>query len=137
MPIAYRIIRAKDFVQTTATGNIDVDVSKKILLNVASLVKTDPASFNILLDVSDAYTVMTEEELTEIVNELYDRRSLFPNKIAIVFSGDNIALAKFVESFGRREGLQINFFLEIEQAIDWLNDYTYFSIDYDTGDEPD
>ena len=131
MPIAYRIIRPKDFLQTTATGNIDLETSKKILFKISSLMESEPGNFNILLDVRDAYSLMTKNELREIVNELYNHQSLFHNKIAIVFSGDENHRARFIESCSRQEGLKINFFLEIEQAIDWLNDFTYFWIDYD------
>ena len=135
MPIAYRVIQSKDFVQTTATGKIDLEKSRIMLLKVASLIDKDPESFNILLDVSDAYSVMTQIEIENIVSELCSTLFQFQNKIAIVFSGEDASIAKHVESIGRQGGLKISFFTILEEAIDWLNDYTYFTIDYDLDDD--
>lgn len=135
MSIAHKIIRVRDFLETTATGRIDLTTAKQILekLTEAGGVQSD---YNILLDVRQAESVMEDEDLSQIIEYLDHHRNSFRNKIAVLYSARRPAHANLFLQAAREAGFDFRFFVDYEQAIGWLHTPIYYDIRYD-GELPD
>jgi len=130
MSIAHKIIRVRDFLETTATGKIDLETVKRIL---AKLIEAggDQSDYNILLDVRQAESIMEDEDLGQIVEFLDHHRDSFRNKIAVLYNARRPAHANRFLQAARGAGFDIRFFTDYEQALNWLHTPIYYDIQYD------
>ncbi len=120
MKANYKIIRAKDFIKSKPSGKLDMEQSKKVLAELASIAKP-PADYEILLDVREAYTNFSFIEVFQLVKELIAHRSAFRNKIAVLVRNDyQFSNAKFAQLCATNRGIKITAFIDFEKAIDWL-----------------
>ncbi len=133
MTIAHKIIHAQDFIKTTATGELDLDRSKKILHRIAEE-SGSTGEYDILLDVRDTTNIMTDAEFQELEGALCIHREAFQNKLAVLHSGKRLDRADYLEQAWRSRGYNVAHFIEYEAAMEWLNEVTYFHIDYDPDD---
>jgi hypothetical protein len=134
MTIAHRIITAKDFVETTATGPVDLKAARKLLGKLADAVQA-AGDVNILLDVRDAYSDWSEDQMHELMGELASLLSTFRNKLAVVHSNRRPGHARIAKRASADATFEMEIFTDYKQAIDWLNDAVYFDIQFD-GDMP-
>jgi hypothetical protein len=120
VPVNYKIIQAKDFIKAKPTGEIDLDESKKVLGQIAEMVRLI-GDYEILIDVRDAYGNLTQDDLCELVLELGRHREAFRSKIAVIARDDEqFNKAVFVEVCANIDGFTISAFTDFEEAIDWL-----------------
>lgn len=130
MTIAHKIISAKDFIETTASGELDLKASRKLITKLAQALQS-VGDVNVLIDVREAYSVISPAEIEQVVSEMLQLLAGFRNKIAIVHSNrrpDDAARAK--QSL-RAAGLELEMFTDYSKAIEWLNVALYFDIQFD------
>jgi hypothetical protein len=115
-----KVIHAKDFLKVKPSGETDLEESKLVLGKILEMTEL-PGSYEILLDVRDAYGNLDEQDLWELVAELGQHRSRFRSKIAILAREDvQINKAIFFELCAQMVGFNVSAFTDFEQAIEWL-----------------
>lgn len=85
MTIAHKIISAKDFIETTASGELDLKASRKLITRLAQALQS-VGDVNVLIDVREAYSEISQAEIQQVVGEMLQLLAGFRNKIAIVHS---------------------------------------------------
>ena len=133
MTIAHRFIHARDFIKTTASGELDLTRSKKILHRIAEETGSQ-SDYDMLLDVRDTTNIMTDQEFQELDRALCVHREAFQNKLAVLHSRKRLDRADYFEQAWRSRSFNVAHLTEYEAAMDWLNEVTYFHIDYDPDD---
>jgi hypothetical protein len=79
-----RIIHAHDFIIATPEGQLDLEKSKKLLMDTASAA-APLVDYEIILDTRKAQTKMSETDLWHLAAELSNfRGAFFQKKIAIL-----------------------------------------------------
>ena len=120
MKTSYKLISAKDFIKAHPTGEPDLEQSKKILIELASIAEP-PADYEILLDVRESYGNLTLFDMYELVEELGRHRSSFRNKIAFLSRSDHqFDKARFLELCARNRGFQVGAFTDFQETVEWL-----------------
>ncbi len=121
MDLNLRIIHHKDFLQTTPSGEVDLEKSRQMLLRLASVNKP-PNNLDVLFDVRGATPHMTILDITDLVGVMIQNRDSFRNKLAILTQpGPRLELAKFMELYAENRGFQVAAFDDFEAAILWLS----------------
>ena len=69
MKTRYKIINGKDFIKARPTGEIDLEQSKKLLVQLAAMANP-PADYEILIDVREMYGNLNYADMWELVAEL-------------------------------------------------------------------
>ena len=117
----YEIINAKDFIRARPSGEIDLEQSKKILIELSCLAKP-PADYDILIDVREVYGNLTLIDMCELVFELCKHRQAFRNKIALLVRDDIQALnASMLELYAKDRGFNTKVFTDFEETVEWLH----------------
>ena len=120
MTAKIKVIRARDFLQITETGDMDLSSSLQILLDVADA-RRPPADFGILLDLRRAQWRLSTVEIYELAKSLAQLDNLRGAKIAVlVLSGANFDAAQFFETCSVNIGGIIDCFTNFEDAIQWF-----------------
>jgi hypothetical protein len=121
MDLNIRVIRASEFLRTTATGELDLPRSKEILLKLAAINKP-PAKYDILLDVrASTGTQLTLVDVAELVELMLAHRESFQQKLAILTPEDApLTRANFMKLYADNRGLRVGAFRNFEEAINWL-----------------
>lgn len=122
MKTTYKIINAKDFIKARPTGEVDLEQSKQILIELAAIAEP-PADYEILLDIREANGRLTFCEIYQFVEELGRHRMAFRNKIAVLARPDSqFDRACFMELCAKNRGFQVGTFTDFEKSVDWLNE---------------
>lgn len=120
MQIDYKIILAKDFIRAKPTGEMDLEQSKILIDQIVEIVNVT-ADYELLLDVREAHSNMSHDDLWELILELGKHRSAFRNKIAVLARDDEqFNKAVFLEQCANISGFKILAFDDFEQATNWL-----------------
>ena len=120
MKTVYRVINAKDFIRARPSGEVDLEQSKNVLIQVATMASL-PGDYEIMLDVRKAYGNLKCADIYELVNVLSQHRSAFSNKIAILARDDEqFDRARFMELCAGFKGFKLGAFMTFEETINWL-----------------
>jgi hypothetical protein len=120
MDLDIRIIQHNDFFKTTASGELDLEESKRHLLRLASL-NRPPSNRDVLFDVRNATDRLTITDITKLVQLMIDHWNSFRSKLAILTQpGSRLELAKFTEMYAQNRGFRVAAFDNFEAAILWL-----------------
>src|SRR5258706_12753079 len=131
MDLNVRIIHHKDFLKTSASGDLDLEKSKQTLLKIAPLNKP-PHNYDVMIDLRGATPRLSMADITELVQLMIDYRDSFRNKIAILTSRDALfELAKFMELYAQNRWFQFAAFDIFEEAINWLSTSTEVPLESD------
>lgn len=130
MTIAYKIITVKDFTETTATGELDLQASYRIVARLTDALQS-AGDVNVLIDVRGAYSEISVVEITQVLEEMLQLLAGFRNKIAIVHSNRRPEDAQQAKQLLRMVGLEVDMFNDYQNAIEWLNTALYFDIQFD------
>ena len=133
MTIAHKIIHARDFIKTTASGELDLARSRDILRRIAEENKP-PADYDILLDLRGVTNELADDDFYQLEDALCEHREAFQNKLAVLHSGRRSDRAQYMEDAWRSRGYDVAHFTDFEMAMNWLSEVTYFHIDYDPTD---
>lgn len=120
MAAKLKIIRARDFMQSTQEGEVDFERSKKILVEVARA-KRPPADFDVLIDLRRAQWRLSTTDIYCLAEELSSHGDAFRSKLAIlVLPGDTFDQAEFFELCAKNRGFPVDTFTNYEDAILWF-----------------
>jgi hypothetical protein len=124
MDLNLRIIHAKDFLNVTPTGEVELNKSKQSLLDLASL-NAAPRQYDILIDTRQKTGYLTLADIAELVEIMVEHRDSFRSKLAVLARpGLGLDHAKFMELYATNRGFQVAAFSEFEDAINWLTSST-------------
>lgn len=120
MKAEIKFIKTKDFLQTTAAGELNLEGSKKVLHKIASLNQPDDLH-DMLVDIRETVSVLTLSDIYELVSEVGRHRQSFRKKIAILLGPQHdIDKARFLEMCAQNRGYRVNIFQDFEESVCWL-----------------
>ncbi len=120
MKAEIKFVQTKDFIQTTASGTLNLAGSKKVLSEIERLNKTDNLH-DILVDIRDTNPGLSLSDIYELVTEVGNHRHAFRKKIAILLGPQHdIDKARFLEMTASNRGYNVNAFSDFEEAVNWL-----------------
>lgn len=115
-----RIIHAHDFIKAVPEGQLDLEKSKKLLMEIASA-STPLADYEIILDTRKAQTELSITDLWYLAAELSKlREAFFPKKTAVLCPLEKFDHAGFFALCSKNRGFQVMAFTSFEDAIEWL-----------------
>lgn len=120
MSTSIKIIHANDFIKATAEGRLDLELSKKLLLEIVS---TSPplGDYHIILDTRKAKSEMSVTDLWYLAAELSGLRKSFSPKTAVLCPRERFDYAEFFALCAENRGFQVSAFTSFEDAIEWLS----------------
>src|SRR5262245_55664245 len=120
MELNIRIVRARDFLKTTPTFQVDLETSKQYFLKLAQE-NAAQRQYDLLIDLRRTTGKLSFIEVTELVQVLIEHRDAFRSKIAILTTpGAKFENAKFAALYAKNRGFQIAAFTDFEETINWL-----------------
>ena len=122
MPAIIKVIHAHDFIKATPEGKLDLEESKKLLLEIASA-SAPLVHYDIVLDTRGARSVMSVTDLWYLAAELGDNfRKAFSRslKTAVLCPRDRFDHAAFFALCAQNRGFQVNAFTSFADAYEWL-----------------
>lgn len=115
-----KFVKTKDFLKTTASGELNLPESMKVLHRIAEFNRADN-SHDMLIDVRDTTSVLTLSDIYELVSEVGRHREYFRKKIAILLGPQHdIDKARFLQMTAENRGYRVNVFTDFEDAVTWL-----------------
>ncbi len=115
-----RIIHAHDFIKAVPEGQLDLEKSKKLLMEIASA-SAPLADYEIILDTRKAQTELSITDLWYLAAELSKlREAFFRKKTAILCPLEKFDHAGFFALCSKNRGFQVMAFTSFEDAIEWL-----------------
>lgn len=122
MKTEFKVVKTKDFLKTTASGELNINETRKVLSKLAELNGEDPVR-EILVDIRDTTSVLSLSDIFTIVNEVGKFRKAFRKKIAILLGPHHdIDKARFLEMCAGNRGYRVNAFTDFEEAVTWIAD---------------
>lgn len=119
MPTHIKIIHAGDFIRATPEGHLNLEESKKLLMELASATST-LSDYEVILDTRKAQLDISVADLWHLANELCNFYKAFSRRLAILCPPERFDRAAFFALCAKNRGLRINVFTSYEDAIEWL-----------------
>jgi hypothetical protein len=117
MPTDIRIIHAHDFIKATPEGHLDLEESKRLLVELTSASLND---YDIIIDTRKAQSEMSILDLWDLAAELDSLRKDSSRKTAIVCPSERFDHAGFFARHAQNRGFRVREFTSFEDAINWL-----------------
>ena len=122
MPVNIRIIHAHDFIKATPEGRLDLEESKKLLIEIASA-SAPLVDYHMILDTRKAQSEMSVSDLWHLAAELsknfHKAVSRIP-KTAVLCPRERFDHAEFFALCAQNRGYQVSAFTSFEDALEWL-----------------
>ncbi|MCX5670494.1 MAG: hypothetical protein NTU94_04135 [Planctomycetota bacterium] len=118
MPATVGIIHATDFIKATAEGELDLEESKRLLVEIASA--TDLADCEVILDTRKVHSSLSAADLWHFAAALGSVREALPRKTAVLCPRERFDHAAFFSLCAQCRGFKVRAFTSYEDAIDWL-----------------
>ena len=118
MPATIKIIHATDFIKATAEGEIDLEESKRLLVEFVSA--TDLADYELIMDTRKAHSSMTVTNLWYLAAEIGKAGKNLPRKTAILCPRERFDHAGFFALCAQNRGFNVRAFTGYEDAMEWL-----------------
>ena len=119
MPIEIRNIQAHEFIKTTPEGVLDVEASKKLLVEIASA-SAPSGDYEILLDTRGAHSELSAEDLWALAAELHTYRTTLSRKAAVLVPPERLDHAEYFARCAKERGFQVSAFTSLGDAVGWL-----------------
>lgn len=120
MKAEIKFVKTKDFIKTTASGQLSLEKSKTVLKEIARL-NTPDDLHDLLVDIRDTRPGLSLSDIYELVTEVGNHRQAFRKKIAILLGTQHdIDKARFLEMCASNRGYNVNAFDDFEEAVNWL-----------------
>jgi len=122
MPLNIRIVHVHDFMKVTPEGQLNLEESKKLLVEIA-LASDTLADYHIILDTRKAHSVISVTDLWYLAAELSNnfRKTNFRTpKTAVLCPLDRFDYAEFFALCAQNRGFLVNAFTSFEDAYEWL-----------------
>ena len=120
MKAEIKFVTTKDFIKTTASGQLNLEQSKKVLEEIARL-NTPDDLHDILVDIRDTEPGLSLSDIYELVTAVGKHRQAFRKKIAILLGAQHdFDKARFLEMCASNRGYNVNVFDDFEDSVNWL-----------------
>ncbi len=120
MKAEIKFVKTKDFIKTTASGQLNLEESKYVLARLAVL-NTPDNNHDLLIDIRDTTSVLSLSDIYELVAEVGKQRHAFRAKIAIIIGPQHdLDKAHFLEMCASNRGFTVNVFEDFEDSVNWL-----------------
>lgn len=120
VPTNITIVQTHDFVRARSNGELDLDVSRRLLVDVVSAMRKS-GEHNVLIDTrAAAPTRLTRTDLWDLAIAAGTQPALSAGRIALLVPRDKQEDAEFFEGVARVEGANVRAFVDFESAISWL-----------------
>lgn len=120
MATKIKVITARDFLEVTTDGIINLATSRQLFIDIA---KADslPVDYELLVDFRDTQSKLSVMDVYQLAGELIQHGSTFRRKVALlVLPGINFDHASFFETCSRNQGFFVNAFTDYEKAMRWI-----------------
>ncbi|MGD0878661.1 MAG: hypothetical protein ABSA01_11000 [Anaerolineales bacterium] len=114
-----RIIHAADFIKVTPDGKLNLDESRKLLIEIASA-PVPLVNYEIIIDTRKAQAAMSITDLWYLAAELSKLHKSFSRKTAVLCPLEKFDQAGFFALCAQNRGFQVRAFTSFEDAIEWL-----------------
>jgi DNA-binding response OmpR family regulator len=116
-----QIIKAGDFIQSTPTGDLDMQASKSGFAQIAAAGSV-LQEYSVLIDLREVNSRLSTTDIFELATELGTYGETFRRKTAIlVRPDDKITQATFFENVAFNRGFAVKVFTVFEEALIWLS----------------
>jgi hypothetical protein len=119
VPTDVKIIHSHDFIKATPEGQLDLEATKKLLVDIASA-STPFDDYDILLDTRKADSDMSATDLWCLAAELHRFRETLSRKTAVLVPPDRFDHAGFFALCAQERGFQVSAFTSLGDAMAWL-----------------
>jgi len=119
MTIDVRLVQPKDFIRTTANGELDLNVSKELMRRTAVEMEGSPIR-RILVDSRQAVASWSTTSLYEVAVVFTEDPAFRNTRVALLTRRERIDNARFMALVANSRGAQMMAFDDFEDAIDWL-----------------
>ena len=119
MSVDVRIIRPRDFIRSTAEGDLDLESSRRILKELAAIIEA-PEDLRLLIDTRNASVKLSVPELFFLGDAVASDPRLFRTRTALLGSIRQAENDRFIEMVAQNRGANLKAFTSFENAIDWL-----------------
>lgn len=119
MPVDIKIIRPREFIRTNIEGEIDLEQSKKMLLDISDIANP-PSDYDILIDSRKAKYKLSTVDLYSLAVELCRHKEFFRKHIALLVKKKFFNEAEFLELCSQNRGVRLEAFNSYEDALEWL-----------------
>jgi hypothetical protein len=115
-----KIIPAKEFLEVTPDGIINITTSRQLLIDIAKA-EHHPVDYELLIDFRDTQDQLGIVDVYELAAQLCTHGDTFRRKVALLVPpGVNFDRARFFETCSQNRGFSVNAFTEYEKAMRWL-----------------
>ena len=123
MNLSIEIVKARDFLKTTARGELDLKKCKQLLSKLVEKA-IEHNKHHILIDIRGTSSPkMGTIELYSLVTEMEKYKDVLNNKMVILDDDDeNFNKVEFIEMCAKNRGFSINAVTDYEEAINWLTE---------------
>jgi hypothetical protein len=120
VPTNIAIIQTRDFIRARPDGALDLDASRKLLVEVVSTIRT-AGEHNVLVDTRAAAPArLSRTDLWNLGVAAGTQPALARGRVALLVPLDKKDDAEFFEDVARLEGANLRAFSDFENAISWL-----------------
>ena len=124
MPVDLQVIRAKEFICLDANEHRDFAASQKSLQDLALACRKRGLN-RALLDLRGLPVLskphFTKEQVAALVGTFRDAGFTQKQRLAVLYEHDVYGIIRDFTGFSREYGLQVQSFLDYEQAMEWLS----------------
>jgi hypothetical protein len=120
MATKIKVITARDFLEVTPDGIINLTTSRQLLVDIAKA-EHHPVDYEILVDFRDTQSHLSVLDVYQLAAELCQHGDTFRRKVALlVVPGVNFEQARFFETCSHNRGFSVNAFTDYEKAMRWI-----------------
>jgi hypothetical protein len=119
MPTKIIVIHAHDFIKASPEGQLDVETSEKLLLEIVSA-SAPLVDCAIILDTRHAQSEMAVGDLWHLAAELGNHPDAFSGRTAVLCPQARFDHAAFFALCAQNRGFRVMAFTSYEEAIEWL-----------------
>ena len=122
MPANIRIIHAQEFIKANPEGQLNLDESMKMLIEIASA-SAPLVDYDIILDTRKTQSRMSETDLWFLASELnnyFSKTFSRTQKTAVLCPLQQSDNAKFFALCAKNRGFKVKAFTSFEEAYEWL-----------------
>jgi hypothetical protein len=120
MATKIKVITARDFLEVTPDGMINITTSRQLLVDIART-EHQPVDYELLIDFRDTQSDLSVTDMYQLAAELCQYGDTFRRKVALlVLPGINFEHAHFFETCSQNRGFLVNAFTDYENAMRWV-----------------
>jgi len=120
MTTKIKLVRSIEYLHTSPTGEVDLERSKQLLVDLAKA-KRPPADYDIILDFRRSQLKLSTTDIWYLAADLVNHDHTFKDKVAVlILPGLDFDKAKFFELCSKNRGLNVEVFTNYEDAVQWL-----------------